>query len=247
MVPGIDYPRYMYSGPQIPKQGDFDSICKLLPQRSRNSHKAIPTLRRRHRRVKKTSESGHCPKTLVVLGCACWWLSLVWLGAGAFGGCLFFSLACGFLVVSFSFFEGADPRTGVKGLASRKECQLVSRRTCSVLYILLRWSCHSMSSCDGVKSDYCLSRFRSSRRGHEYSHEGSSQPSDTGHQPENWFGLCRDLRHEEVSSIFFRAGEGGPERRVGSLTVLGFRFALPERLRLQRGEGRIVRDIATSG
>ena len=29
IVPGIDYPRYMYSGPQIPKQGDFDSIRKL--------------------------------------------------------------------------------------------------------------------------------------------------------------------------------------------------------------------------
>ena len=32
-------------------------------------------------------------------------------------------------------------------------------------------------------------------------------------------------------SIFFRAGEGGPESRDGSLSVLGFRFALPETFR----------------
>ena len=44
--------------------------------------------------------SGHSLKTSVVLCCACWWLSLVWLGAGASGGCLCFSLACGFQVVS---------------------------------------------------------------------------------------------------------------------------------------------------
>ena len=33
MVPGIDYPRYVYSGPQIPKQGDFDIICKLCSRK----------------------------------------------------------------------------------------------------------------------------------------------------------------------------------------------------------------------
>ena len=37
MVPGIDYPRYMYSGPQIPKQGDFDSICKLCSRKGAES------------------------------------------------------------------------------------------------------------------------------------------------------------------------------------------------------------------
>ena len=31
--------------------------------------------------------SGHNNNSLVVLGLACWWLSLVWLGAGASGGC----------------------------------------------------------------------------------------------------------------------------------------------------------------
>ena len=33
MVPGIDNKRYMYSGPQMPKQGDFDSICKLCSRK----------------------------------------------------------------------------------------------------------------------------------------------------------------------------------------------------------------------
>ena len=37
MVPGIDYPRCMYSGPQIPKQGDFDSICKLRSRKGAES------------------------------------------------------------------------------------------------------------------------------------------------------------------------------------------------------------------
>ena len=33
MVPGIDNPRYVYSGPQMPKQGDFDSICELCSRK----------------------------------------------------------------------------------------------------------------------------------------------------------------------------------------------------------------------
>ena len=33
MVPGIDDPRYMYSGGQMPKQGDFDSIWKLCSRK----------------------------------------------------------------------------------------------------------------------------------------------------------------------------------------------------------------------
>ena len=33
MVPGIDYPRYAFSGAQMPKQGDFDSICKLCSRK----------------------------------------------------------------------------------------------------------------------------------------------------------------------------------------------------------------------
>ena len=39
----------------------------------------------------------------------------------------------------------------MKGLASRKECRLVSRRSCMVPELFLRWSSHSMSSCDGVR------------------------------------------------------------------------------------------------
>ena len=35
-----------------------------------------------------------------------------------------------------SLFEGADPRTGARGLASRKKCRLVSRRSCSVQNVL---------------------------------------------------------------------------------------------------------------
>ena len=58
--------------------------------------------------------SGHTLNSPVVLGCACWWLSLVWLGAGASSGCLCFSLACGFLVVSSQrgTRKGTDPITG---------------------------------------------------------------------------------------------------------------------------------------
>ena len=33
MVPGIDYPRYAFSGAQMPKQRDFDSICKLCSRK----------------------------------------------------------------------------------------------------------------------------------------------------------------------------------------------------------------------
>ena len=29
MVPGIDYPRYVRLGALMPRQSDFDSICKL--------------------------------------------------------------------------------------------------------------------------------------------------------------------------------------------------------------------------
>ena len=43
-----------------------------------------------------------------------------------------FSLACGVSGCFVSLFEGADPRTGAWGLASRKECRPVSRRSCMV-------------------------------------------------------------------------------------------------------------------
>ena len=56
-----------------------------------------------------------------------------------------------------------------------------------------------MSSSDGVRPIV----FRAGSvqtEGVTYSpREGSCQPQNSGHQPENWFGLCRELRHEEVS------------------------------------------------
>ena len=58
----------------------------------------------------------------------------------------------------------------------------------------LRWGCHSMSSCDGVRP--IVVRAGSVHpEGVTFSpHKGSRQPPGTGHQPEN----C-ELRHEEVS------------------------------------------------
>ena len=64
--------------------------------------------------------SGHYPKTPVVLGCACWWLSLVWLGAGASGGCWCFSLPCGLFRFPFrrrrpeDWSEGVGIKEGVQ-------------------------------------------------------------------------------------------------------------------------------------
>ena len=65
-----------------------------------------------HSRSHVGGMSGHSLKTSVVLCCSCWWLSLVWLGAS--GGCLCFSLAFGFLVVSSlgGTRKGTDPITG---------------------------------------------------------------------------------------------------------------------------------------
>ena len=37
--------------------------------------------------------SGHTTNSLVALGSACWWLSLVWLGTGASGVCFLVFLA----------------------------------------------------------------------------------------------------------------------------------------------------------
>ena len=58
----------------------------------------------------------------------------------------------------------------------------------------LRWGCHSMSSCDGVRP-IVVRAGAVHPEGVTYTpHKGSSQPPGTRHQPEN----C-DLRHEEVS------------------------------------------------
>ena len=50
----------------------------------------------------------------------------------------------------------------------------------------LRWGSHSMSSCDGVRP-IVIRAGSVHPEGVTYTpHEGSSQPPDTGHQPENW-------------------------------------------------------------
>ena len=50
----------------------------------------------------------------------------------------------------------------------------------------LRWSGHSMSSCDGVRP-IAIRACSVHPEGVTFSpYEGSSQPPDTGHQPENW-------------------------------------------------------------
>ena len=52
--------------------------------------------------------------------------------------------------------------------------------------LLLRWGCHSMSSCDGVRP-IVFEPVQIFPKGSPFPpHEGSSQPPDIGHQPENW-------------------------------------------------------------
>ena len=60
-----------------------------------------------------------------------------------------------------------------------------------------------MSSCDGVSPI----GFRASAdhpEGSPIPHaKASSIPLNSGDQPDNWSGLCRELRHEEVSFYLF--------------------------------------------
>ena len=58
----------------------------------------------------------------------------------------------------------------------------------------LRWGCHSMSSCDGVRPIVVRASSVHPEGVTKTPHKGSSQPPDTGHQPEN----C-ELQHEGVS------------------------------------------------
>ena len=96
----------------------------------------------------------------------------------------------------------------VKGLASRKDCRLVSRRSCTVLNIFLRWGCHSTSSCDGVRPIVDSSRCRTFLKGSPVPQAKAPANSQyTGRQPDNWFGLCCKLRHEEVSFYLLLAGK----------------------------------------
>ena len=56
--------------------------------------------------------SGHTTNSLVALGSACWWLSLVWLGAGASGVCFLVFLALVLLAglgASVFFFRACGP------------------------------------------------------------------------------------------------------------------------------------------
>ena len=94
--------------------------------------------------------SGHYPKTPLVLGCACWWLSLVWLGAGASGGCLFF-LAGLWVFWLFRFpFRGRRPEDRSEGVGIKEGVPASQSALLLGPVHLLRWGCHSMSSCDGV-------------------------------------------------------------------------------------------------
>ena len=89
-----------------PRTGNIES-CVLASGWPRASHSSSPV----------GGMSGHTLGSSVVLVRACWWLSLVWLGAGASGGCAPGAGASRWLVgFGFSFSvalrEGADPRTG---------------------------------------------------------------------------------------------------------------------------------------
>ena len=56
MVPGIDYPRYAFSGTQMPKQGDLTASANCALAKVQESPTVIQTLRRRHPQAKKASE-----------------------------------------------------------------------------------------------------------------------------------------------------------------------------------------------
>ena len=111
--------------------------------------------------------------------------SLVWLGAGASGCCWCFSLACGFLVVSFPF-RGRRPEDRSEGVGIKEGVPASQSALLLGPEHSLRCGSHPMSSCDGVRP--IVIRVGSVHpEGVTYTpHEGSSQPPDTGHQPENW-------------------------------------------------------------
>ena len=85
------------SGHALP--GTCDESYVLVSEWPRASHSSSPV----------GGMSGHVLNSPVVLGCACWWLSLVWLGAGAFGGCAPGAGLWG-CVCFVSLCEGADPK-----------------------------------------------------------------------------------------------------------------------------------------
>ena len=134
----------------------------------------------RGRDVGPHSELSWCARLCLLVAVArlagrwCFWRLLVFLAGLWVSGCF----------VSLS--EGGRPEDRSEGVGI-KEGVPASQ---SVLLLgpvhLLRWGCHSTSSCDGVspmivRADAVLPE------GVTFApHEGSSQPPDTGHQPENW-------------------------------------------------------------
>ena len=56
MVPGIGYPRYVHLGALMPRQSDFDSICKLCARNGTEVAQGDSDARRRHPLVKQASE-----------------------------------------------------------------------------------------------------------------------------------------------------------------------------------------------
>ena len=95
--------------------------------------------------------------------------------------------------------------------------------------LFLRWGCHSMSSCDGA-SPIVVEPVQFIPTGSPIPHvKAPANPTSQGTSPITGLVYAAICGTKKYLSIFFRAGGGGPERRDGSLTLLGFRFALPER------------------
>ena len=149
--------------------------------------------------------SGHTPKSPVVLGRACWWLSLVWLGAGAFCGCA----------------PGAGAFRWPVGLGFLFRYLLRGRRP----------------------EDRFFRRYPNPCSGNWVPCIRSTAPAG----PSVVFGVTDQMVGDHRLPLGDNTGGArsrtpsanhrfpvpptGPERRDVSLTVLGFRFALPETLR----------------
>ena len=99
----------------------------------------------------------------------CFWRLLVFVAGLWVSGCL------------VSFFRGRRPEDRSEGVGIKEGVPLLLGPE-----RLLRWSCHSMSSCDGVRP-ITVRASADLPEGVTYTpHEGSSQATDTRHQPENW-------------------------------------------------------------
>ena len=162
--------------------------------------------------------SGRTFYSLVALGLACWWLSLLWLDAGASGGCALgagaFLLACGFGV---SFFVGPVPKTGF--------LPQVSPRCFGTLDLSIR----SIASAGHMVM--CVVKVqmvgaRRSPRGDNTGGRGRVLPPPTI-TLQSRRQVLYFLMHLGVDGV--RDGRLSTSRRVPFLgLVLGLRFALPE-------------------